>query len=159
MEIRKTEEADVPAVVALIHKTLDADKLYDPRAIPFIKDKVTAQRIARELSHAFSLVVIDDFQQIVGFGGANNNKITHLFVDPDYQGRGIGQQLFEQLIEHVSTVRSGIKNFVIRQNSSPTALPIYLKNGFKEVERQTLRMNGIPVQRIVVEKKINADPS
>ena len=61
--------------------------------------------------------------------------ITLFFVEEPYQRRGIGQMLFEQAQAQVTGLEMTV-------NSSPYAVQVYKRLGFKEVTKEQL-MHGI----------------
>ena len=60
-----------------------------------------------------------------------------VFVDPDYQGRGIGTELVDHVVQNIAAEGfDGAVSFVDRDNES--AIHVYEKIGFEDVERDRL---------------------
>lgn len=73
--------------------------------------------------------------EVVGVIATRNEHISLFFVKEEYQKRGIGKSLFEYIIDKV-----GEDNITV--NSSPYAVDIYEKLGFKAIDKEQL-VNGI----------------
>ena len=73
---------------------------------------------------------------------ATRNGGTHIalfFVDGQYQGQGIGKKLFQTVLKEYQTDKITDKMTV---NSSPYAVPIYHKLGFRDVDTEQV-VNGL----------------
>lgn len=80
----------------------------------------------------FGVVALNG-DQAVGMGrivgdGAMYAYIQDVAVDPDYQGRGIGQQIVAALLEHIRTTATG--PVFVGLFATDAALPLYERNGF-----------------------------
>jgi len=71
-------------------------------------------------------------------------------VHPEYQGRGIGRQLFERFQKEAE--KGGYHLLIV--NSSAYAIPIYKALGFRKKKVITSEHQGISFQETVMEKKI-----
>lgn len=77
------------------------------------------------------IAAVDD--KVVGMGrvvgdGAIYAYIQDVAVDPDYQGRGIGQQIVEALLADIRSTAPG--PIFIGLFATDAALPLYERNGF-----------------------------
>jgi len=86
----------------------------------------------------------------IGIGRSSGRKTQHkcfiwgMYVDPDYQSRGIGNLLLKKSIEHVKSVSSVNQlNLSVMENNL-TAFKLYKSIGFKEygLEPNALVVNG-----------------
>ncbi len=78
--------------------------------------------------HAVEVAEVD--KVVVGFGAVREGWLDHLYVDPGWQGRGIGGQL----LDWAKAVRpGGLTLSVFEQNTRARAL--YERAGFGDVER------------------------
>lgn len=93
-------------------------------------------------------IVSDEFSYIVGtidekLAGVvcmgNNKHLFHLFVDPKYQRKGIASALWQYAYE--AAIRTG-NNQGFTVNSTPYAVPVYERFGFKVSGTRT-EANGI----------------
>jgi ribosomal protein S18 acetylase RimI-like enzyme len=74
-------------------------------------------------------LVVEDETRLVGFIATTGTHVDQLFVDPDYQNRGIGTAL---LINALQRAPAATLN-VFEQNIS--ARRLYERHGFREVDR------------------------
>jgi GNAT superfamily N-acetyltransferase len=70
------------------------------------------------------VAVIDG--HVVGFGCVRDSWLNHLYISPDFQGKGIGSELLK-------TFGSDIDQFWVFQKNS-RARDFYKRHGFVEVE-------------------------
>lgn len=76
------------------------------------------------------ILVYQKDKQIQGMIEArDHNHICLFFIHPDFQGQGIGRQLYKQLLSYIKD-----KTSYIEVNSSVFALPVYEKLGFVVVD-------------------------
>jgi GNAT superfamily N-acetyltransferase len=82
--------------------------------------------------------------KIVGVVGIDEITIRTFYVDPDYQGKGVGRKLFEKAREEA--VKRGYDKLVVQ--SSPTAEKVYEHLGFIKIEQiwktREMAVNRIP---------------
>lgn len=76
--------------------------------------------------------------KIVGFIAMIENEVGGLFVEPDFQGRGIGRQL----MDHVRQSREYLELEVFKENA--IGRRFYDRYGFKLVKEQTNKETGQP---------------
>lgn len=69
-----------------------------------------------------------------------------LFVDPEYQGRGIGEELFRHSINYVNG-KGNIDLLVISTNAK--AIHLYEKYGFKMVNVECVTFYGAKQQKMI----------
>jgi N-acetylglutamate synthase-like GNAT family acetyltransferase len=89
------------------------------------KFKIKAQEI--------EYIIAEDtrMKKVVGIVGLKENELRTFFVDPDYQGKGIGRSLYNKL-ENIAKSRKINKIFLY---GSPLGEPTYLKFGFKKINK------------------------
>ena len=134
MRIRRFTEQDAPAVSDLIVTTLRVSntKDYPPDMMEELVLHMQPVDILQRASRAHYYVAVDD-EKIVGCGaiGAYWDKedesiLLTIFVLPEYQGRGIGRKIVENLEEDEYALRA--KRIEIP--ASITGLPFYRKMGY-----------------------------
>ena len=81
------------------------------------------------------VVVAEIGGKIVGFGevAPQTNELTAMYVDPNFKRRGIATAILKRL---ESLAREESLKY-LQLSSSLTAVPFYLKNGFKVESRKT----------------------
>lgn len=134
MRIRRFTEQDAPAVSDLIVTTLRVSntKDYPPDMMEELVLHMQPVDILQRASRAHYYVAVDD-EKIVGCGaiGAYWDKedesiLLTIFVLPEYQGRGIGRKIVENLERDEYALRA--KRIEIP--ASITGLPFYRKMGY-----------------------------
>ncbi len=93
--------------------------------------------------------------KIVAMGGLRKMtneivEVRRMRVDPDFQRRGLGQEILDAL--ELKAKELGYK--IIQLNTSAKQVPaqkFYLKNGYKEIRRET---EGWVVDNIIYQKPI-----
>lgn len=93
VNVRRAALADADAVAAVFtrsFRTLDfLPRLHTAEEDRgFIRDVVLAER---------EVWVADDGGRVAGFAALARDVLTHLYVDPDAQGRGVGSALLERV--------------------------------------------------------------
>jgi ribosomal protein S18 acetylase RimI-like enzyme len=75
------------------------------------------------------IFVEEDEGHVLGFSGVNDGELTHLYVDPAEQGRGVGSRL----MEHAKAESpEGLCLWVFQKNEG--ARRFYERHGFRLVE-------------------------
>lgn len=116
--------------------------------LPILKSQYLSEKVTEEILSRYDLdkftdlikgkyfFVVKDGQKIVGVGGLKKddesqipNRLTTFFVDPDYQGKGVGRMLYEKVKEEA--IKHDCRKLVV--SSSPGAEPIYKHFGFKKI--------------------------
>lgn len=105
-EIRRFTEADAPAVAALIGRTVQISNAndYSPQDIEALVRMHTPQYVCQRASWTHFYVAVADDGAIVGCGAigpywdkADESSLFSIFVDPDWQGQGLGRRIVEAL--------------------------------------------------------------
>jgi GNAT superfamily N-acetyltransferase len=93
------------------------------------------------------LVAATSTPELVGAAAiSGDEKVEHLFVDPAYQGIGLGRGLWEHLRDHA--LQSGNPG-LFKVNSSLNAVPIYERFGFVIAGPKVERYGGAYVPMIL----------
>jgi ribosomal protein S18 acetylase RimI-like enzyme len=100
-------------------------------------------RLAME--HTLFRVSVYDGDKIVAMARMNGDMgldyyIKDVIVRPEYQGRGIGRMLIDELLKFIS--ENGVKgtDIFVELCAMPDKIPFYEKFGFSANEAQRLRM-------------------
>jgi GNAT superfamily N-acetyltransferase len=110
---------------------------------------IREEEIGKRLRQGNYFLVYEVDNRIVGILELRDKKhICLLFVDKNYQGRGIAKELFKTTIAYIRENAPTIK--IIEVNSSPYALEIYKKMGF--IQKSNLKeQNGIKYNELEYE--------
>lgn len=88
----------------------------------------------------------DDGEKIVGFGDIDSRGyLDRLYVQKDYQRRGIASAICDELENAVDAAR-------ITTHASITARPFFLKRGYCVVREHQVERGGILLTNYVMEK-------
>jgi len=128
---------DLPTIVGL------ANKVVEQYVFPGLSEQ-GQQSIRKSLDKDTSDIPKDSYQalkaeirnQIVGYvAWRNGYHIAHLYVDAEYQGKGIGRLLLNEVIKRTSCE-------LLKVRSSLNAVPFYTKMGFVQTGNEA-EINGI----------------
>jgi ribosomal protein S18 acetylase RimI-like enzyme len=109
----------------------------------------------KALENGVQFVAIDPFQEDKLIGEVHCYKMeprvfSHVLsdltiaVDPEYQGHGVGNRLFQTLLDHVTEERNDILRVeLIARESNTRALRLYRKLGFQAEGRLEKRIHSI----------------
>lgn len=134
--LRKFRKKDALAVAKMIERVhrITMAPYSAPDVIEYIIRTHDAQNmIERARDRVMWVAKVRD--KIVGIIGLKQNEVRTFFVDPQYQGKGIGRVLFEHCYSYA--LKQGCKRLIV--HSSSYAVPIYQRFGFervKEIKRQ-----------------------
>jgi putative acetyltransferase len=120
--IRRATPADGPAVSAVFVRARD-EMTYLPRIVDEHRPLLGAWFIDRD-----EIWLDEQAGAVTGFVGLNADTLTHLYVDPDHQRRGIGASLLEHAKSR-RTERLGL--WVFQKNEG--ARRFYERHGFELV--------------------------
>lgn len=110
----------------------------------FEKFKTRAQQID------FFIALEATSKKVIGSIGLKDNELKTFFVDPDYQGNGVGRLLYNQL-EQVARKRKIEKLILL---GSPMGEPAYIKFGFHKIKTVTNDIDGIEFENAFMEKEL-----
>lgn len=136
--------ADAPAISQLIIRTLRVSNArdYTPQVIAQVEQHFAPASIL-DLMQQRQVYVARADQQLIGTASLDGSVVRSVFVDPDWQGRGVGQALMAQVIAVARAARLSD----VQVPSSVTAQAFYADLGFHKVrdqyhgEERTIVMN------------------
>lgn len=124
VKIRKMQEIDIPRIVYLEET--------------FLGETLGQELLATELNSNvanFYVATVNDI--VVGYIGRyaylGEAEILNFVVDENYQRQGIGQMLFDHVIDEIKDLE---KISLEVRASNVKGINFYQKNGFKEVNRR-----------------------
>lgn len=141
IKLRAYEQADWPAVCR-IHDAARVQELaagqVDPRAF-----RPMVEAAAGDEFFISQTLIACAGKEVVGFVSWNGPYITWLYVDPDYQRRGIGSRLLNEALS-----RSGPNTWTSMLAANDAAMSIYLKAGLEVVWIRPSECDGYPCQGV-----------
>ena len=96
--IRRFHDDDLPNVYELVHRTIDISYPpdYSARVIELFKEFHSRENILEDTKSGCTLVALHE-GEIVGTGTLLDAHIRRVFVNPSFQGRGIGTLIANEL--------------------------------------------------------------
>lgn len=129
--IRKFRSEDALQVSRVIQKTMLVSNIadYSLDILQPLHDYFTPSKVTILASERYCLVAVYG-EEIVGTGAFENGELKTIFVLPEYQSKGIGKQLIEQLEkkakeEHVK---------IMKVPASISGIPFYEKLGYLKIK-------------------------
>lgn len=110
-------------------------------------DWIAPEQILQRQTKSKSLWVAKENNKLVGMIEIrDNNRISLLFVDKYYQGRGIAKELFQIALKASLERDSNLKTYSV--HASPYSIPIYKKLGFEETDtlQETMGIIYLPME-------------
>ncbi|MFQ6084105.1 MAG: GNAT family N-acetyltransferase [Candidatus Aminicenantia bacterium] len=123
---------------------------YIPEATKKEMLKIDSPQSFEERAQQFHIVVYEENGRIISMGGLDKNEIRGMFVDPEYQGRGIGRAI----IQYLEALIPRDKYSYIFLNSTRIAEQFYVRMGYAAKGKRVFELNGQPLETIYMEKAI-----
>lgn len=128
--IRNAMNADAPIISRIIVGTLRASNAqdYSSEIISQVEQSFSPQAILRLLAQR-QVFVATLGNHVVATASLDQDVVRSVFVEPAYQGRGIGRQLMTRI--QLIAIAGGLNE--LRVPSSITAEGFYASIGFKKI--------------------------
>jgi GNAT superfamily N-acetyltransferase len=99
----------------------------------FFYEWIKPSKIAERQRNQINIWIAFIDSKLVGMIEIRDNKyISLLFVDKEYQGKGIAKKLFEKSLKEIIRRDPKLDKFYV--HASPYSIPIYKKMGFIETD-------------------------
>lgn len=148
IKLRKYQSTDLDELIKLFYYTVHSVNRKDysqEQADVWAPKKLDLENWNRTLLENHSIIAMMG-KQIVGFGDIDKtNYLNRLYVHKDFQGRGIGEAICNELEKQAE----GNKILV---HASVTAKPFFEKRGYRIVKEQQIERSGIFLTNYVMEK-------
>jgi len=149
--IRDIKVEDYSKVSQLIQKThrISLGEIYPNILVEDLCKKYELSNLAKKAAEIDYWIAEDeDSGKILGIIGLKDNELRTFFVDPDFQGKGVGKSLYNH-IEQIAR-NKGIRKITLV--GSPLGQPIYKKLGFVKLKDIHKERVGIPYTDAIMEK-------
>ena len=158
--IRRSTPDDAEGILhahySAVHETAKTD--YPEQVLNVWSGPIDAQRIAARRTKMetdkslISFVAVDKVGTVFGFGElVPPETLGAIYVAASAGRRGVASALFNMLEAEAREL--GMK--VLRMESSLTAVPFYVKHGFRELQRRTHRLaDGLTMACVFMEKRL-----
>ncbi|HBH7876243.1 TPA: GNAT family N-acetyltransferase [Vibrio parahaemolyticus] len=130
MRIEETQESDFIQVVDLVKRVVDKNILphFSNEGQVLFSSKVRSDVETTFDKSKFKNLKLIDNNQVIGFAALReNNCITHLFIDTNFQNKGLGKLLLNKLL-------SLTKSSEVRLRASVNEQNFYQSQGFVATE-------------------------
>ena len=148
MEIRAYERGDLDALLNLFYDTVHTVNLGDytqAQVDAWADGRPDRSAWAKSLAAHCTLVAVID-GDIVGFGDIDEDGyLDRLYVHHAFQGRGVATALCDRLEAHVPAK-------AVTTHASITALPFFLRRGYRLTRPQTVLRNGVALTNFALVK-------
>lgn len=129
--IRKAALEEANAIYCLVRGVFNEFVApgYSQKGVDTFLDYIKPENIVESYKNNHFTLVAVRLDEIIGALHIRDcEHISLMFVDKEYQRKGIARRLFNSALEICKKERSGIKGITV--NSSPYAVPVYEKLGF-----------------------------
>ncbi len=100
--------------------------------IPLEEDQLN-----QNLFNESTIIVSEDINEIIGFGGSKGNYISWLFVHPNHRRKGVAKSILDQILSQlIGEIRINVAQY------NEAAISIYKKFGFTIVREFEGNFNG-----------------
>jgi putative acetyltransferase len=146
------ESTDLVPLLNLIHRTIDKcyPSFYEELVIRYFKEYHDRNNIIERAEKGYMLVYkIKD--AIIGTGSLIGDYVNAVYVDPAYQGKGIGKQIMFALFKKAKQMNIT----KLRLDATPGSRDFYLSLGFVFVSEETMMVDNVfPLLYYVMEKEL-----
>ncbi|MFN5981864.1 MAG: GNAT family N-acetyltransferase [Fluviicola sp.] len=162
--IREAKKADIPAIYDLAVKTwkITYPSIISNEQIDYMIEKMYSKEKLNEVieKEKFNFLLFEIENQLVGFCSIEHNynneaitRIHKLYVDPEVQGKKIGQQLLANT--QVLAVKNNSNKLHLNVNKKNPAVNFYFKQDFSVEREEVLDIgNGFVMDDYVMIKEI-----
>ncbi len=148
-----TEETDLIPTLNLIHKTIDKcyPVFYEAPVVHYFKEYHSSESILERSKKGYTLVYrVND--TIIGTGSLIDDYINAVYVDPKYQGKGIGKRIMQVLIKKAKQKKLS----KLRLDATPGSKKFYNSLGFILLKDEVMKIDKIfPLYYYVMEKDLS----
>ena len=142
MSIRQAQKSDFSIVKEITQTTIQTiyPNYYPPGAVAFFLQHHNDKSIADDIAKGIVFLCHDKNNSVVGTVTIRDNEIARLFVLPEYQGKGIGRLLINEILQFINDHGVEGTDIFVELCAMPDKIPFYGKFGFSANEAQRLRL-------------------
>jgi GNAT superfamily N-acetyltransferase len=148
--IRPFENKDEVECRKIIGRCFDESVTLPSDALFFVRNRYTKKGYLEAKSKEYQFFVFEKNHMILGIGALKGNNIQKIYVNPDYQGRGIGAALLRFLEE--LAVKKGHKELILF--AFDNSVTFYKKQGYAIVAPFTFQCEDVNVPTVEMKKVI-----
>lgn len=151
MKYIKATEEYVEQIYSLVQDTIMRiyPKYYPKEVVKFFCELHSKENILEDIKNGcVDVLLVDD--NLVGTGSYKDNHITRVYVAPDFQGRGYGSYIMDNLENIIA-----LKNDTVYLDASLPASSLYENRGYKTIKHHKWNVdNGAVLVYEVMEKQL-----
>ena len=136
MRIRNAVPEDIDTIFTIVQTTINSvyPKYYPEDVVNYFAGLHSIDILKNALKTEYILLV-EDFDQVIGTGALLENEIKRVFVMPAFQGMGYGSLILDELEK--KALENGYNEVVLY--SSLPAYSLYQKRGYEPLEFYRMR--------------------
>ncbi|MBT4870945.1 MAG: GNAT family N-acetyltransferase [Candidatus Diapherotrites archaeon] len=154
MQIRKATINDAEQIISFKKKTIPicAKNYYSKDIIDHWTNNSTAEHLIESIKSDRVRFVAEEEGKIIGEASLNKekNSIKTLYVDIDFQGKGIGKALFQKCEDELK--KNGIKKVEII--AALCSESFYASRGYKKIKNKLIDFFGMKMENVIMEKEL-----
>ena len=151
MEYKKATLQESESIYKLVQDTIKIvyPKYYPKEVVDFFCEHHSLENILRDIENGVVGVLIDN-DRMVGTGCYQDNHITRVYVLPEFQGRGYGSFIMEQLEDIIA-----VEYDTVFLDASLPASHLYEKRGYQTIRHDRWNVeNGFVLVYEIMEKRL-----
>ena len=151
MEYKKATLQESESIYEMVQTTIKTvyPKYYPEEVVDFFCEHHSLENILRDIENGVVGVLIDN-DRMVGTGCYQNNHITRVYVLPEFQGRGYGSFIMEQLEDIIA-----VEYDKVFLDASLPACHLYEKRGYQTIRHDRWDVeNGVVLVYEIMEKEL-----
>ena len=151
MEYKKATLQESESIYEMVQTTIKTvyPKYYPKEVVDFFCEHHSLENILRDIENGVVGVLIDN-DRMVGTGCYQNNHITRVYVLPEFQGRGYGSFIMEQLEDIIA-----VEYDKVFLDASLPACHLYEKRGYQTIRHDRWDVeNGVVLVYEIMEKEL-----
>ncbi|MEI6766667.1 MAG: GNAT family N-acetyltransferase [Bacteroidota bacterium] len=130
-EFKQGTEHEVSQLISSVFDEFVAPD-YTEGGVNFFKEFIRPEKFMERIMKGDFILVAADEDKIVGMIEVrDNDHISLLFVDKNYQRRLIAKNLFQEALKHCRSIDPELSMFYV--HASPYSIPAYHKIGFAAI--------------------------
>ena len=151
MEYKKATLQESESIYKLVQDTIKIvyPKYYPKEVVDFFCEHHSLENILCDIENGVVGVLIDN-DRMVGTGCYQDNHITRVYVLPEFQGRGYGSFIMEQLEDIIA-----VEYDKVFLDASLPASHLYEKRGYQTIRHDRWDVeNGVVLVYEIMEKEL-----
>lgn len=140
LKYQKATGQDTAQILELVQNTIKEvyPKYYPKEVVDFFCELHCEEKIKEDICQGnVSVLLVND--KLVGTGSYQDNYITRVYVHPDFQGKGYGSRIMEELEAEIALTHDSVY-----LDASLPASHLYEKLGYRTIRHEKWKVeNGV----------------